>query len=165
MKFMIRLCQNDVTTSSGDVISRSTLHSHVREEILGEDTENFLEICYGSGVMQQKVGLGSFLPPLGCMSVNNSTRKFANWKIIAFDKQIWPTILLWITYFTSCPVVSWYAGTVEAVDSIRTCSTVDTRIAQAFVYIYVANRSYYMNKILPDNASLMLIYWIAEVKR
>ena len=63
MKFLTGLCQDDVTTSSGDVMSRNKLNSHVREEILGKVIEGNLKICYGSGVIQQKVGLGSFLPP------------------------------------------------------------------------------------------------------
>ena len=63
MKFLTGLCQDDVTTSNGDVMSRSKLHRHVREKILGKVTKGILEICHGSGVMQQKVGLGSFLPP------------------------------------------------------------------------------------------------------
>ena len=64
MKFLTGLCQDDVTTSSGDVISRKKLHSHVREKILGKVTKGIFKICYGSGVMQQKVGLGVNLPPL-----------------------------------------------------------------------------------------------------
>ena len=63
MKFLTGLCQDDVTTSSGDVISRNKLHSHVRDKILGKVTEGIFKICYGSGVMQQKVGLGVNLPP------------------------------------------------------------------------------------------------------
>ena len=54
MKFLTELCQDDITTSSGDVISRKTLHSHVRDTILGKVFEGILKICYGSGVMQQK---------------------------------------------------------------------------------------------------------------
>ena len=64
MKFLTGLCQDDVTTSSGDVVSRKMLHSHVRDKILGKVTEGIFKICYGSGVMQQKVGLGVNLPPL-----------------------------------------------------------------------------------------------------
>ena len=69
MKFLTGLCQDDVTTSSDDVISRKKLHSNVREKILGKVTEGILKIGYGSGVMQQKVGLGVNLPPLGSMRV------------------------------------------------------------------------------------------------
>ena len=58
MKFLTGLCQDDVTTSSGDVISRNKLYSHMWGKIFGKVTEGILEICYGSGVMQQKVGLG-----------------------------------------------------------------------------------------------------------
>ena len=58
MKFLTGLCQDDVTTSSGDVTSRNKLHGHVRENICGKVTEGILEICYGSEVMQQKVDLG-----------------------------------------------------------------------------------------------------------
>ena len=50
-------------TSSGDVISRKKLHGHVRDKILGKVTDGIFKICYGSGVMQQKVGLGVNLPP------------------------------------------------------------------------------------------------------
>ena len=64
MKFLTGLCQDDVITSSGDVISRKKLHSHVRDKILGKVTEGIFKICYGSGVIQQKVGLGVNLPPL-----------------------------------------------------------------------------------------------------
>ena len=63
MKFLTGLCQDDVTTSSGDVISRKNLYGHVRDKILGKVTEGIFKICYGSGVMQQKVGLGVNLPP------------------------------------------------------------------------------------------------------
>ena len=70
MKFLTGLCQDDVTTSSDDVTSRKKSHSHVREKILGKVTEGILKIGYGSGVMQQKVGLGVNLPPLGSMRVN-----------------------------------------------------------------------------------------------
>ena len=59
------LCQDDVTTSSGGVISSKKLHGHVTDKILGKVTEGIFKICYGSGVMQQKVGLGvNLLPPL-----------------------------------------------------------------------------------------------------
>ena len=34
MKLSTGLCQDDVTTSSDDVISRNKLHVHVREKIL-----------------------------------------------------------------------------------------------------------------------------------
>ena len=54
MKFLTRLCQDDVTTSSADVISRKKLHSHMREKMLGKVTKGILEICYGSGVRQAK---------------------------------------------------------------------------------------------------------------
>ena len=65
MKFLTGLCQDDVTTSSGDVTSRNKLDNQVREEIIGKIIEGILKICHGSGVMQQKVGLGSiFTPPL-----------------------------------------------------------------------------------------------------
>ena len=64
MKFLTGLCQDDVTTSSGDVISRKKLHSHVRDKILGKVTEGIFKICYGSGVMQQKSRPGGkFTPP------------------------------------------------------------------------------------------------------
>ena len=55
MKFLTGLCQDDVTTSSGDVTSRNELHIHVRKKILGKVTKGIVEICYGSGVMQLKV--------------------------------------------------------------------------------------------------------------
>ena len=72
MKFLTGLCQDDVTTLRDDVISRKKLHSHVREKILGKVTKGILEICYGSGVTRQKVGLGVNLspPPPGSMCVN-----------------------------------------------------------------------------------------------
>ena len=54
MKFLTGLYQDDVTTWRGDVISRKKLHFHVREKILWKVTKGILEICYGSGVMQQK---------------------------------------------------------------------------------------------------------------
>ena len=74
MKFLTGLCQDDVTTSSGDVISRNKLHGYVWEKILGKVTEGIFEICYGLGVMQQKVGLGVNLPPPpGSMRVNLNT--------------------------------------------------------------------------------------------
>ena len=63
MKCLTGLCQEDVTTSSGDDISRNKLHSHVREKILGKVTKGILEICYGSMGMQQNVGLGEIYPP------------------------------------------------------------------------------------------------------
>ena len=63
MKFLTWLCQDDDTTSSDDITSRNKLHGHVREKILGKVTEGIFEICYGSGVMHQKVGLGVNLPP------------------------------------------------------------------------------------------------------
>ena len=58
MKFLTGLCQDGVTTSSGDVISKKQLHEHVRDKNLGKVTEGIFKICYGSGVMQQKVGWG-----------------------------------------------------------------------------------------------------------
>ena len=63
MKFLTGLCQDDVTTSSNDVISRNKLYSHVRERILGKVTKGIFKIGYGSGVTPQKVGLGVNLPP------------------------------------------------------------------------------------------------------
>ena len=63
MKSLTGLCQDDVSTSSDDVISRKKLHSHVREKMLEKVTKGILEICYGSGVTQQNVGLGVNLPP------------------------------------------------------------------------------------------------------
>ena len=68
-KFLHCICQDDVTTSSVDITSRNKLRGHVRENILGKVTEEILEICYGSGVMQQKVGMGVNIPPLGSMCV------------------------------------------------------------------------------------------------
>ena len=62
-KFLHCICQDEVTTSSGDVTSRNKLHGHVREKILGKVTEGILEICCGSRVMQQKVGLGVNIYP------------------------------------------------------------------------------------------------------
>ena len=56
MKFLTGLCQDDVTTSSDDVISRKKLHSHVREKILGKVTKGIFKIGDGSGVTQQKIG-------------------------------------------------------------------------------------------------------------
>ena len=50
-------------TGRDDVISKIKLHSHVREKILGKVTKGILKIGYGSGVTQQKVGLGVNLPP------------------------------------------------------------------------------------------------------
>ena len=58
MTILTGLCQDDVTTSSDYVISRKNLHSHGREKILEKVTRGILEICYGSGDTQQKVGLG-----------------------------------------------------------------------------------------------------------
>ena len=69
MKFLTGLCQDDVTTSIGDVKSRKS-YSHVREGILGRVTEGILEICYGSGVTQHKVGLRvNSTPILGSVCV------------------------------------------------------------------------------------------------
>ena len=51
MKFLTGLCQDDVTTSSGDDISRRKLHNHVRDKTVGKVTEGIFKICYGSGVM------------------------------------------------------------------------------------------------------------------
>ena len=62
MIFLTWLRQDDVTTSSGDVISGNELFNHMREEILGQIVKGFLKICYGSGVTQQKVGLGLIYP-------------------------------------------------------------------------------------------------------
>ena len=67
IKFLTGLCQDDVTTSSGDVKSRKKLQAYVREKILGEVTEGILRNCYGSGVMQQKVGLGVNSPLVLCV--------------------------------------------------------------------------------------------------
>ena len=77
MKFLIGLCQDDVTTSSGDAISRKKLHGHVCDKILGKVTEGIFKICYGSGVMQQKVGQGVNLPPPLVLCVLN----FLKWPI------------------------------------------------------------------------------------
>ena len=71
-KFLTGLCQDDVTTSSGDVISRKKLHSLVRDKILGKVTEGIFKICCGSRVMQQKVGLGVNLPPPLVLCVLNT---------------------------------------------------------------------------------------------
>ena len=58
MKFLTGLCEDDVTTSSGVVISRNKLHCHGRERILGKVIKGISIIYYDSRVMQQKVGLG-----------------------------------------------------------------------------------------------------------
>jgi hypothetical protein len=60
MTFLAGLCQDDVTTSNGDDISRNKFQIRVREKISRDVTKGILQICHGSGVMQQKVGLGSF---------------------------------------------------------------------------------------------------------
>ena len=75
MKFLTGLCQDDVTTSRDDVISKNKLHSHVREKILGKVTKGILKIGYGSGVTQQKVGLGVNLPN----TVFKCTKTAFNW--------------------------------------------------------------------------------------
>ena len=57
------------------------LHSHVRDKILGKVTEIIFKICYGSGVMQQKVGLRVNLtppPPPDSMCVKNHFRPKAS---------------------------------------------------------------------------------------
>ena len=75
MKFLTGLCQDDVTTWRGDVISRKKLHGHVRDKFLGKVTEGIFKICYGSGVMQQKVGLRVNLPPpplVLCVLINGT---------------------------------------------------------------------------------------------
>ena len=41
MKFLTGLCQDDVTTSIGDIISRNKLQNQVREKILGKVTKEF----------------------------------------------------------------------------------------------------------------------------
>ena len=64
MIFLTGLCQDDVTTSSGDVISRKRLNGLVRDKLLGKVVEGIFKICHGSGVMQQKVGPRVNLPPL-----------------------------------------------------------------------------------------------------
>jgi len=60
MTFLAGLCQDDVTTSNGDDISRNKFQIRVREKISKDVTKGILQIFHGSGVMQQKVGLGSF---------------------------------------------------------------------------------------------------------
>ena len=60
MTFLAGLCQDDVTTSNGDDISKNKFQIRVREKISSDVTKGILQICHGSGVMQQKVGLGSF---------------------------------------------------------------------------------------------------------
>ena len=52
MKFLTGLCQDDVTTSNSDDISRNEFHINVREKISGDVTKGILQICHGSGVMQ-----------------------------------------------------------------------------------------------------------------
>ena len=52
MKFLTGLCQDDVTTSNSDDISRNKFHIHVREKISGDVTKGIFQICHGSGVMQ-----------------------------------------------------------------------------------------------------------------
>ena len=87
MNFLTGLCQDDFTTSSGDVMSRNKLDSQVQEEIFGKVIEGILKICYGSGVIQQKVGLGSFLPPVGCMRVKRFDALFDK-KLRYFIKKV-----------------------------------------------------------------------------
>ena len=58
MKFLTGLCEYDIITSSGDVISRNKLNSHLQDASLGKVTKGILEICYGAGVIQQNVSLG-----------------------------------------------------------------------------------------------------------
>jgi len=77
--FLHCICQDEVTTSSGYVTSRNKLHGNVREKIFGKVTEGILEVCYGSGVMQQKVGLGVNIPPLGSMCVNHQSSLLLSW--------------------------------------------------------------------------------------
>ena len=72
MNFLTELCQDDVNTSSGDAISSKKLHGHVRVKLLWKITGRILEICYGSGVMQQNVGLWVNLP-LDSMCVNKNS--------------------------------------------------------------------------------------------
>ena len=71
MKFLTRICQDDVITSSDDVLSRNKLHTHVRDKFVWKVSRGGLENCYGSEVIQQKVGLGWIYPsPLSSMRVN-----------------------------------------------------------------------------------------------
>ena len=77
MKFLTGLCQDNVTTSSDDVISRKKITQSCAEENFGKVIEGILKIGYGSGVTQQKVGLGVNLhPPLGSMCVNNRSSRY-----------------------------------------------------------------------------------------
>ena len=47
MKFLTRLCQDDVTTSNSDDISRKKFHIDVREKISGDVTKGILQTCHG----------------------------------------------------------------------------------------------------------------------
>ena len=60
MRFLTGLCKDDVTTSNGDDLSKYKFDIHVQGKISGEITEGISQICHGSGVMQQKIGPGSF---------------------------------------------------------------------------------------------------------
>ena len=92
MKFLTGLCQDDVTTSSDDVISRKELYSHVQEKILGKVTKGILKIGYGSGVTQQKVGLGVNLPPLVlCVLIAYSTFE----KLVQLKRALLPVHGWW----------------------------------------------------------------------
>ena len=79
MKFWTGLCPDDVTTSSGDVISRNKLHSHMRGgKVLGKVTKGISEISHGSGVHAAKSRSGGkFTPPPGSMKVNLCNLSYA----------------------------------------------------------------------------------------
>ena len=72
MTFLTGLCQDDVTTSNGDDILRNKLHNHVWEKISRDVIKTILQICHGSRVMQQKVGMGSFWPKVTGWRLNVS---------------------------------------------------------------------------------------------
>ena len=64
MKFLTGLCQDDVTTSSDDVISKNKLHRYVREKILGKVTKGIFKISlwFRSYAAKSRPG-GKFTPP------------------------------------------------------------------------------------------------------
>ena len=64
MKFLTGLCQDDVTTSSDDVISRKKLYSHVRDKILGKShRRNFQNLLWFRSYAAKSRPGGKFTPP------------------------------------------------------------------------------------------------------
>ena len=105
MKFLTGLCQDDVTTSRGDVISRKKLHSCAGDNFGKSRRRNFGNLLWFRNYAAKSRPGGKFTPSLGFMCVNIKIKITKTFSYIAIMYLNWD-LHNGRTFGPKCPMVS-----------------------------------------------------------